>query len=79
MRTEARSTRYLSPADAAVYLGLTERGLAEWRRTGRGPKYSRLGGPTGRVRYDVEELDRWMTEREFAHTSEESADLPPAA
>lgn len=78
MRTDARATRYLSPADAASYLGLTERALAEWRRTGRGPKYSRIGGTTGRVRYDIEELDRWMAEREYAHTSEEST-LPPAA
>jgi len=78
MRNATYSPRYLSPADAAAYLGLTERGLAEWRRTGRGPKYSRIGGPTGRVRYDIEELDRWMAQRAYAHTSEEST-LPPAA
>jgi excisionase family DNA binding protein len=51
---------YLSPAEAAEYLGITIRTLAEWRHSQSGPPYIRLGGPTGRVRYARSDLDRWM-------------------
>jgi hypothetical protein len=64
---------YLSPRDAAAYLGVTERTLTEWRRTGRGPRYTRLGAVTGRVRYAVRDLDRYMRTRSHANTAAETA------
>lgn len=63
---------YLSPAAAAQYVSLTERALAEMRRRGDGPPYIRLGGASGRVRYDLRQLDAWMRERMHTSTSAES-------
>jgi hypothetical protein len=71
MQTVAR--QYLPPSQAGVVLGVAERTLTEWRRTGRGPRYTRLGGPSGRVRYEIGALHRWMAEREHTHTAAESA------
>lgn len=71
--TTENVTRFFAPPEAATYLGVTPRTMLEWRRTGRGPRYVRLGGPSGRVRYDVEELDRFMTAATFEHTAAERA------
>lgn len=49
---------WLSPEEAARYLGLSERGLETMRRQKRGPKYARIGERI--VRYDVRELDAWL-------------------
>ena len=68
MRTVALSPAYLCSAEAAEYLGVTSRTLARWRRTGCGPKYTRLGRLTGRVRYERAELDHWMQARQHSHT-----------
>lgn len=73
LRTSAATTRYLTPTDAGEMLGVTPRTLIEWRRKGRGPRYIRIGGPMGRVRYDVRELERFMAEREHDHTTAERA------
>lgn len=50
---------YLSPKDVCEMLpGVTEEHLRHWRKTGRGPAYSKPGGPRGRatlyLRSDVE-------------------------
>lgn len=71
--------QYLSPPQAARYLGLTERCLAAWRNAGTGPAFVRLGGFTGRVRYSVAEIDRFMRRRMHASTSAETANTQPAA
>jgi excisionase family DNA binding protein len=71
MHAEHPLKTYLSPKEAARYLGLSVRTLVEWRRTGRGPAYVRMGKLTGRVRYCTHELDRWMADRQHAHTAAE--------
>ena len=77
IHTPALARTYLSPAEAAQYLGITTRTLAEWRRTGRGPAYVRLAGPTSRVRYDRADLDRWMRARLHAQTAAERSAVTP--
>ncbi len=52
----------LRPAQAAEYLGLSIRALEDWRRTGRGPPWLRLGHRT--IRYRQTALDDWLDECE---------------
>ncbi len=55
------TTRYVSPQQAAMLLGVTPSTLAAWRKAGRGPRYSRMGeARQSRVRYATDELDKWM-------------------
>lgn len=51
----------LTTKEAAVYLGLSDQTLANWRVRGRGPAYLRLGG-AGRPRivYLPEDLDAFL-------------------
>lgn len=43
--------------DAAIYLGVKEKTLRNWRSAGRGPSY-RI--EMGRVKYKKADLDRWI-------------------
>lgn len=52
--------KYLSPEEAAAYLGLSIPLLAKWRGDGEGPDYSKIGS---RVSYAVADLDGFMAER----------------
>jgi predicted DNA-binding transcriptional regulator AlpA len=79
MHTDTTAREYLTPQQAGHYVGLTERTLTEKRRNGTGPRYTRLGGPTGRVRYSRQELDRWMESRTFESTSGETVSRYDAA
>jgi len=49
-------------------LDTTERNLSEWRITGRGPKYMRVGR---RAMYAPDAVDEWLRTQEFRSTSEE--------
>ena len=49
----------LTREDAARYLGLQAKTLAQWSSMGKGPKPVRVGG---RVFYYKEELDRFIAE-----------------
>lgn len=49
---------YLDTRNAAKFLGLTERGLANYRHRGLGPAYFRVGGRRT-VRYKVVDLIAW--------------------
>lgn len=46
----------LSPAELAVVLGVSTVTLYRWRRSGRGPKFTRAGG---QIRYRRRDVDRW--------------------
>ncbi|MBA9003775.1 helix-turn-helix transcriptional regulator [Thermomonospora cellulosilytica] len=48
---------YANTDQAAAYLGVAKQTLANWRSTGRGPKFSRRGRV---VRYRWADLDAWM-------------------
>lgn len=68
---EPTPSLYVRPAQAARRISLTERALTEMRRRGGGPPYIRLGGPLGRIRYDVRELDAWMRAQQHdSHAAE---------
>ena len=71
--TEDGNPVYITPYQASRRLTLTERALTEMRRRGDGPPYIRLGSASGRVRYDIRELDAWMRSRQVTSTSAESA------
>ena len=48
---------WLTPAEAAAYLALSEGSLRNWRSAGTGPAYSKAAG---RVRYRSDDLDAFM-------------------
>ena len=51
------------PSDrAAVYVGFTPKTLANWRATGDGPPYVRLGKSGARIVYRVADLDQYLAD-----------------
>ncbi|SDN90561.1 Helix-turn-helix domain-containing protein [Lutimaribacter pacificus] len=50
-------SEYMTPAQAAAYLGLTEGGMETMRKEGRGPRYVRPSHKM--VRYARRDLDAW--------------------
>ena len=64
-------TDYPTPLDtraAARYLGISKSSLEKTRVFGGGPKYLKL---QHLVRYRIQDLDAWMSERLFSSTSEQ--------
>lgn len=55
-------TQYLTPAElvARYKQTVTIRTLANWRSTGEGPRYTKIGG---RVLYPVDAVIKWEQER----------------
>jgi len=47
---------FLSPEQAAFYLGLTTRTLQEYRSNGTGPRFRRHGRY---IRYHIDDIDAW--------------------
>ena len=72
MTTTHDTPAYVDTATAAQLLSLHKDTLRRLRRIGGGPKYIRVPGTTA-LRYDIEELRRWMSERAFSSTAEEVA------
>jgi len=58
----------IEPSTLADRLGTSERSLSEWRITGRGPRFIRVGR---RVRYRPEAVDSWLLANEHGSTTEE--------
>ena len=58
----------LTPPALADRLEVTERTLSEWRITGRGPAFIRLGKT---VRYRPSAVETWLLSQEHQSTSEE--------
>ncbi len=55
-----RKSPFLSPAQAAFYLGLSERTLQEYRTAGTGPRYRRH---SRHLRYHIDDLERWSQQQ----------------
>jgi excisionase family DNA binding protein len=56
----------LSETEAAQILRISVRTLQSWRVKGNGPRFAHIGRA---VRYPRSELERWIEQRTFAHTS----------
>jgi predicted DNA-binding transcriptional regulator AlpA len=54
---------------AADMLGTTVRTLQDWRLTGRGPRYAKLGRA---VRYDLADIRSWLESRKYQSTADEA-------
>ena len=54
---------WLTPGEAAAFLGTTRSTLAKLRCRGEGPPFSRLGGPGSAVRYSRADLEAWLRAR----------------
>jgi hypothetical protein len=54
-----KGTPFLNTAQAAHYIGLTERTLEIMRKEGRGPTFRRHGRF---VRYHIDDLDTWSSQ-----------------
>lgn len=62
---------FLTPKQAAEFLGLAVGTLANWRVRGDGPRFFRLGGSRGGyVRYDRADLAAYARSRPCQSTSE---------
>ena len=58
----------LTADDLAEQLHTTTRNLREWRSTGRGPRFVRVGRlPL----YRLEAVEEWLREQEYASTADE--------
>ncbi|SHL52261.1 DNA binding domain-containing protein, excisionase family [Sphingobium sp. YR657] len=55
-----KGSPFLTAKQAAHYLGLGAKTLANMRSLGEGPHYRRHGG---HIRYHIDDLDRWSLER----------------
>lgn len=54
----------MTPEQAAAYLGLSAKHLANLRCMGKGPRYRKLGASRScRVRYRFDDLNKWAEER----------------
>lgn len=59
----------LDTKQAAKFVGLSESTLNQYRVSGRGPRFIRLGG-SRLVRYDRRELETWARSDQRLSTSE---------
>lgn len=57
----------LAPEEAAERLGVQRSTLDNWRWTGSGPRYCKVGG---RVRYRLADLAAWLDARTRRSTSD---------
>jgi hypothetical protein len=62
-RLEGVNTPEVDPHGAAKLLGIGHEYLSMMRMQSRGPAFRRL--PNGRVRYSIEALEDYMTEKTF--------------
>lgn len=65
----------LTPSELADTLGMSTRTLANWRSTGKGPPYVKIGvePPEGhqdrrKVRYQCAVAERWATAHQYTRT-----------
>jgi hypothetical protein len=64
--------RWARTPDAAKHCGIPERTLEKWRATGGGPPFAKVRSV---IVYDLDAVDRWLTERTRSSTSDPG---PPA-
>lgn len=62
--------KIMTTEEVADYLSVSPIFLAKAKITGRGPKFSKLGGV---VRYRLSEIHRWMNEHQHSNTTQYKA------
>lgn len=67
---ERAKENHLNTREAAAWLGLSPRTLEYYRVSGEGPDFRKFGA---RVRYLLEDLEAWASERRWTSASEEKA------
>ncbi len=67
---ELAEENHLDTREAAAWLGLSPKTLERYRVSGEGPDFLRTGY---RVRYLLEDLEKWASARRWTSTSEERA------
>lgn len=67
---ERAEEHHLNTREAAAWLGLSPKTLERYRVSGEGPDFRKSGT---RVRYLLEDLDKWASARRWTSTSEERA------
>ncbi|MHB8382724.1 MAG: helix-turn-helix transcriptional regulator [Candidatus Binataceae bacterium] len=61
----SQPARLLKPRAVAEILGISESGLYQLRRSGRGPSFIDIGnGRKPNVRYRASDLEQWLARRE---------------
>ncbi len=63
----------VSERHGADLIELSHDTLRRYRRMGTGPRYVRVGGPNGPVRYRIADLDEWLQSQSVASRAEEVA------
>mgnify|MGYP001203675018 CR=1 FL=1 len=63
---------FLTTSQAAEILGLSAKTLANWRVSGKGPEFHRLGGA---VRYHPNDLNAWVERGKRSNTSQTNSEL----
>jgi excisionase family DNA binding protein len=64
--------KLLTTEEAAEYLCLSPSTIRQFRSSGGGPLYYRLGrGMGAQCRYRTSDLDAWLAERRFSKLSDE--------
>ena len=66
----------LAVADAAAFLGLSVKTLANWRVSGAGPQFIKLGS---RVLYNRADLEAFLAENTVSSTSQRAGVSPKTA
>lgn len=65
VRAPCLESPFLSVAETAIYLRLSERALENFRINGGGPRYRKHGN---KVVYHIEDLIAWSIRRAYEHT-----------
>jgi excisionase family DNA binding protein len=60
---------FLTVSEAADHVGMSRSTLNQYRVTGKGPPFFKLGG-SRLIRYDRAQLEQWARSRQLQSTSE---------
>lgn len=66
------AVEFVDTAALARLLKILPQSVRRWRMTGAGPRFVRLGGPKGRVVYELDEVKAWIQARTFTSTAAET-------
>lgn len=59
---ENKEMTFLKDTEVAEMINVSVNTLRTWRRNGRGPKFLKAEGTRGSIRYDSEDVKKWISE-----------------